>query len=408
MKNRLWKTLAATAVTGALGCTTEEAATTTTPAVVEQVPCTGTPGSICTWAGNGEAGFNGDGLAPQSSMLYWPIDLTFTSKGRTFVLDWNNHAVREVQEDGSFLTVIGDGFVGDGPPDRSDLTPAGADGYMVTLNHPTQFIELPSGRLLLSAWHNHKMREYDPETGKVYVSVGGPPGFYGDGGPAKAARLNQPVSISLRKDGGYYILDQRNQNVRLVDAAGNISSVAGKREIPAGAPLPAGGYDGEGGKPLEARFNQPTGSNPPPGGSVVVDPNDDEIFYVADQLNQRIRKVDLKAQTVTTVAGTGEAGFSGDGGLGTAAQIHTPREISFGPDGRLYIADQMNHRIRALDLTTGIIETVAGTGEAGYSGDGGDATSAQLNRPNGFAFNDGYLYIADTDNHRIRRVTLAN
>lgn len=403
MRNTFWRSAAVALSAGALSCASDGADTATDT----QPACTDVAGSICTWAGTGEAGFNGDGLALRSSMLYWPVDITFTTSGHTYLLDWNNHAVREVMPDGTLLTAIGDGFIGDGPADKSDLTPEGADGDTVSLNHPTELVELADGRLLLAAWHNHKMRLFNPETGKVNVTVGGPPGYYGDGGPAKACRLNQPVSISLRKDGGYYILDQRNQAVRLVDKDGMISTVAGKREIPAGKELPAGGYDGEGHAPLEARFNQPSGSNPSPGGSVVVDPNDDDIFYVADQLNHRIRKVDLKAQTVNTIVGTGEAGFSGDGGPGVNAQINMPREIAFGPDGRLYIADQYNHRVRALDMSTGIIETVAGNGEAGFSGDGGDAKSAQLNRPNGFAFHDGYLYIADTENHRVRRVTLA-
>ncbi len=310
--------------------------------------------------------------------------------------------------DGTFLTVIGDGFVGDGPADRSDLIAPGADGDTVTLNHPTQLVELHDGSMLLASWHNHKMRRYDPTTGKVLVTCGGDPGYHGDGGPATKARLNQPISIALRSDGGLFIMDQRNQVIRLIDADGFITTVAGKRVVVPGSPLPEGGYDGEGGAPLEARFNQPTGSNPPPGGGIALSPGDDEVIYLADQLNQRIRKVDLRAQVVSTIAGTGVPGFSGDGGPAVSAQIHTPREIGFGPDGRLYVADQGNHRIRAVDLSSGLIETVAGNGTAAFAGDGGPAALASLNLPSGFTFHGSHLYIADTENHRVRRVTLAS
>ena len=410
----------------AVGCAADEATETATPdtfvetdtdgsdsadsgadTYVDPNPdlCTETVGSICTWAGNGEAGFNGDGLPLLQTMMYWPIDLTFTSKGRVFVLDWNNHRVRELQEDKTLLTVIGTDFVGDGPEDGAgDKVEPGVAGDTVTLNHPTQFVELPDGKLLLSAWHNHKMRRYDPETGLVYITVGGPPGYYGDGGPAIKARMNQPISIAVREDGGFYILDQRNQDIRLVDKDGVISSVAGKRDVPPGAPLPKGGFNGDN-TPMETTFNQPSGSNPPPGGSIALD--DDGVLYIADQLNHRIRKIDFTANTVVTIAGKGTAGFSGDGGPAKDAEINAPRKIAIGPDGRLYVADQNSHAIRAIDLAKGTIETVAGTGEKGFSGDGGAATDAQLNRPNGFAFNEHYLYIADTDNHRVRRVTLA-
>jgi sugar lactone lactonase YvrE len=116
--------------------------------------------------------------------------------------------------------------------------------------------------------------------------------------------------------------------------------------------------------------------------------------------------VDLENDIIETVAGTGEAGYGGDGGPGTAAKLNNPRKLAFGPDGRLYIADEHNHRVRALDLETGTIETVAGTGEPAFAGDGGPATAAALNRPSGLAFHDGHLYIADTENHRIRRIKL--
>src|SRR5689334_5338501 len=114
------------------------------------------PGVICTWAGTGKLGFNGDGKALTESNMYWPVDLTISDQG-TYVLDWNNHRVREVTKDGTFETVIGTDFVGDGPDDHSDLMPPGAPGTDVTLNHPTQMVPMQDGSLTLVSWHNHKL-----------------------------------------------------------------------------------------------------------------------------------------------------------------------------------------------------------------------------------------------------------
>lgn len=350
------------------------------------------PTRLCTWAGTGEPGFNGDGLAIDESTMYWPIDLTFTKSGDAYVLDWNNHAVRHVREDGTFETVIGTGFVGDGPDDQSDLTAPGADGTTVNLNHPTQLVELPSGKLMLVSWHNHKLREYDPDTGKVVVTCGGPPGFGGDGQAARNAKLNQPTQATLAGDGTMYIVDMRNQVIRRIGTDGIISTVAGTQEVQ--------GYEGDGGPPTEATFNFPTGSNPPPGGSVVVD--DEGRLYVADTLNHVIRRIDFDADVIETFAGTGEAGYGGDGGAATDAQLNNPRDIEIHA-GKLYVADELNNRVRAIDIDSGVIETVAGNGEAGYDGEGELPTETALYRPGGLAFDgDGNLYIADSYNHRIR------
>jgi sugar lactone lactonase YvrE len=148
---------------------------------------------------------------------------------------------------------------------------------------------------------------------------------------------------------------------------------------------------------------QQANENPEPGGSITVD--DAGRVYVADTYNNRIRRIDFTAGTVTTIAGIGVAGFSGDGGPATAAALNQPRDLELGPDGRLYIADTDNHRIRAVDLQTGLIATVAGNGQSGFSGDGGLATAATFARPFGVAFDrQGQMYVADTFNNRIRKV----
>ena len=361
-----------------------------------QTLCTDAPGSICTYAGTGEAGFNGDDQPLLASTLYWPVDLTFTPSGQTYLLDWNNHRVRRVTPEGTLVTVIGTDFVGDGPYDESDQVPPGAPGTEVHLNHPTHILPLADGTLLLTAWHNHKLRLYYPQTGLVQVICGAGPGFAGDGGPARDALLSQPPQTVLGPDGGLYILDQRNQRVRQIDPDGIITTVVGTG---------VAGFAGDGGSPLDAQLQFPAGANPPPAGALAFDSQG--RLYIADALNHRIRRVDFNLDRIETVAGTGAADSNGDSGPARSAALNNPRDLAFGPDGRLYIADEFNHRIRALDLVTGIIETVVGSGEEGFSGDGGPARSAALNRPAGLDFDpQGRLYIADTYNHRIRRVVL--
>lgn len=353
-------------------------------------PCEPGGDRICTWAGTGDPGFDGDGNPLLESRFYWPVDVSFTSTG-TYIMDWNNHRVRHVEDDGTLQTVIGTDFIGDGPDDLSDLEAPGADGLTVHLNHPTQIHELPDGKLLLVAWHNHKLRTYDPETGKVLVMCGRGAGYAGDGSSdLDEARLNQPSAAVIDELGGIYILDQRNQRIRYIDPDGVIDTVAGSGE-PGFADGPL----------LEAQFSFPTGSNPPPNGGIALD--DQGRLYVADSLNHRIRRVDFEQGVVETFAGTGEPGFSGDGGAATEAQINNPRDLTMGPDGRLYFSDEKNHRVRAIDVDTGVIETIAGTGEPGYEGDEGSPKQAKLYEPSGLAFGpDGNLYISDTGNHVIR------
>jgi DNA-binding beta-propeller fold protein YncE len=358
--------------------------------------CRPGPGEICTWAGTGAPGFNGDGLVPEETRFYWPVDVQFTNIG-TYVLDWNNHRVRRLTDAGTFATVVGTDFVGDGPDDLSDLTAEGAPGDEVHMNHPTQVQAMPDGKLLIVSWHNHKLRTWDPTTGKVHVLCGREAGFGGDGESSfDDILLNQPSSAVVTPEGDIVLLDQRNQRIRRIQPDGFTETLAGTGEP---------GFSGDGGAPLEARFNFPTGGNPPPAGGLAMD--DQGRIYVPDTLNHRIRRIDLAANLIETVAGTGEAGFNGDGPA-TEAQINNPRDMTFGPDGRLYFADEMNHRVRALDVQTLFLETVAGTGQAGLDGDGGKAAEALFAGPAGVSFDqEGALYVTDTLNHRIRKVGMS-
>jgi sugar lactone lactonase YvrE len=360
------------------------------------IDCVDAPGAVCVWAGKtGELGFDGDGKHRRDSMLYWPKDLEFAADGTAYVLDWNNHAVRQVRRDGTFQTVVGNGFVGDGPVDQSDLTLPGAPGTEVALNHPTDIGFLPDGTILLMSWHNHKLRALDPASGLVWVMCGRGAGYRGDGGPAVNALFNQPDSLVVAPDGAIYIADQRNFRIRKISAgtAPVVSTVVGSGTA---------GFSGDGGPPLAAQLRFEAGGNPEPSGAVTLDA--DGRLYIADSLNHRIRRVDFTADRIETVAGTGEAGAAGDGGPAVAAQLNNPRDIEIGPDGALYIADTENHRIRVVDLAAGTIQTYTGSGVAG-SAVGSSRQELELSRPFGIAFDpEGMLYVADTFNSRILRV----
>jgi sugar lactone lactonase YvrE len=354
----------------------------------------GGPGSVCTWAGNGVPAFNGDGRALTDSSFYWPMDLEFSADGRAYVLDWNNHRVRRV-EDGVLRTVIGTDLPGDGPPDQSDMKPEGALGTDVELNHPTDIQFMPDGSMLLAAWHNHKIRRYDPVSGRVWVVCGSAPGYNAMHDVATRALLNQPKSIAIDSKQNVFVADSRNQRIRVINTDGIIDSVAGTGKK---------GYAGDDATPLMADFYmQEINENPEPGGSITVDAQG--RIYLADTYNHRIRRIDLAANVVTTIAGNGTKGFGGDGGPATQAMLNAPRDLELGPDGRLYVADTDNQRIRAIDLNSGLITTVAGNGTAGFSGDGGQATAASFSRPFGVAFDrEGNMFVADTFNNRIRKV----
>ncbi len=363
--------------------------------------------TISTWAGTGTAEWDGDGKHVSESWFYWLTDIEFTPTHGAYILDYNNHRIRKVLAGDTLMTVIGTNIIGDGPADESDLILPGAPGTECRLNHPTRLTELKygphAGKLLLTAWHNHKLRLYDPATELVYVIVGRGAGYGGDGQDAtEFGRLNQPQQALEGKDGSIYILDQRNQVFRKIDPNNIITTIAGIY-VPGNE---TGGFNGDGLEPLATLFNFDTGANPQPSGGFILD--DDDNIYVTDAMNHIIRKIDWTANTVTIVAGTpGVAGFGGDGGPATAARLNQPIDLEWGPDGRLYVADELNHAVRAINLDNGIIRTVAGNGAAGFGGDGGSARDARLAWPRGIAFDtDGNLYISDTENHRIRKVLM--
>lgn len=358
--------------------------------------CEKKSGVVCVYAGTGELGFNGDGLDRLETWLYWPLDLEFGPDGTPWVLDWNNHKVRRINADQTFETMVGN-FVGDGDDKQGDLTQPGVPGTEVELNHPTDIQFGPDGLLYFAAWHNLKIRVLDPASGLVYVMFGRGAGYAGDGNPIDAAtRVNLPKSIVFDAAGNLYLSDQRNFRIRRVDVDDQvITTVVG---------IGTAGYSGDDGDPLAAQINFQAGANPEPSGALAFDA--DGRLYVADSLNHCIRLVDFEANTIETIVGTGTAGYSGDGGPATDAELNNPRDIEIGPDGNLYLSDTENNVIRMVDLTANTIDTVVGSGKSGKGSVGGPPLEVELFRPFGIAFDgDGVLYIADTFNSRILKVT---
>ena len=214
-----------------------------------------------------------------------------------------------------------------------------------------------------------------------------PGGYSGDGGQATAAELSIPEAVVFDAAGNLYIADWNNHVIRKVNTAGIITTVAG---------TVTHGFSGDGGPATAAQLNGPS--------AVAFDAHNN--LYIADYYNNRVRMVNT-AGIITTLVGTGAQGFSGDGGQATTAQIYWPSGIDFDAAGNLFVLDYYNIRVRKVN-TAGIISTVAGNGTSGYNGDGIQATTAKLNNPAGIMVDAvGNLFIADELNYRVRMVNTA-
>ena len=235
---------------------------------------------------------------------------------------------------------------------------------------------------------NSRIRRVDLTTGVITTVAGGGAGDLGDGGPATEATFSShPMRVTGDRAGNLFVTDAHHARIRKIDTAANtITTVAG---------CGIEGYSGDGGSAVHAQLASPHGS--------AIDRHGN--IYIADLKNDRIRRVDASTGIITTVAGNGEHGYSGDGGPATEAMLASPIAVTASPKGDLYIADHRNSRIRKVDAATSIITTVAGTGELGFHGDGDPATQAAISLPRDVALDaDGSLYIADGANNRIRKV----
>jgi DNA-binding beta-propeller fold protein YncE len=340
------------------------------------------PTQIMTVAGTGEGGYAGDGGPARSACFNEPKAVALDSAGHLYIADAENHVIRKVDgATGVISTVAGQGE-GDGGGESS-RPPFSAHSLSVsdaeedplaspdpgTTDRYTQLRDL-SGTVRFVVGSSRKSRR-----------------FAGDGGPATQALLHFPSSVAVDERGNLYIADTMNHRVRVVDAAtGVITTLAGTGRA---------GFSGDGGPAVAASLNEPT--------CVVVDDRRRALF-VADQSNHRVRRIDLETGLMSTMAGTGESGFDGDQVPAAQAALGGPSGLAVGPDGELYIADTFNSRIRRVDPVTGVIGTVAGDGGTYRYEAGQDGASANLSRPYGIAVDaDGNLLITDSDSHLIRR-----
>ncbi|MBX9659575.1 MAG: hypothetical protein K2X00_13480 [Nitrospiraceae bacterium] len=245
-----------------------------------------------------------------------------------------------------------------------------------------------AGNIVIADSFNNRVRRVDAASGKIETVAGtGQQGFSGDGDLATEAQLNSPSGVAIDDKGNIIIADSFNNRIRIVDArTGIISTVAGTGEQ---------GCSGDDGLAVRAQLSGPTG----------LALSADGALFIADSGNHRIRKLDRAQQIIVTVAGSGIAGEAGDGGLAVQAELNDPSGVAVDRNGHLLIADTMNNRVRRVDAASGIMSTVAGTGEEGFDGDGDSATLARLMQPSGIAVDaEGAVYLSDTFNNRIRRI----
>lgn len=334
----------------------------------------------------GEAGHVGDGGPATEALLYWPIDMAVMPSGELVVMDWNNHCVRRIDTAGNIHSFIGSGRLGDdrtGPMDAIDF------------NHPTDFKIGPDGKYYVAAFHNWAIRQIDPATGQASTPYGTSHGYSGDGGPASAAQFDLPGSIVFDGDGNLYVTDQGNMRIRRIDTNGIVTTIAGSTR----------GY--EDGPGVEALFNFEGGTTTGTGtrSGCIELTADGEALLVADTGNHRIRRIDLGTGMVTTIAGNGTDGYTGDGGPALSASLNAPSDITCAANGDIYFSDRYNSVIRKID-PSGTITTVVGTGEQGVSPNGTPALEAKLYHPLGLTFDNATntLYIADMYNHQTLKV----
>ncbi len=334
-------------------------------------------GIITTIAGTGTGAFGGDGGAATAAQLNQPNGVGFDGAGNLYISDRANYRIRRVDADtGVITTFAGDGTLGSGGD--------GGDAVDAQFNFPRALAFDAQGALYVADLHGHRIRRIDSSGTITTIAGTGTAGFSGDNGPATGAQLDNPNGVAIDSAGSIFIADANNYRVRKI-SAGTITTVAGTGDF---ASL------GDGGLATSTRLSNAYG--------LTVSATGD--LFVTDSAGYRVWKRSADG-SLTVVAGNGTAGSAGDGGLATDAQVYFPRGTALDAAGNLYIADRFNHRVRRVAAGTGIITTVAGTGDPGFAGDDGPAVDAQLQYPEEVELDAaGNLYIADSFNKRIRRV----
>jgi sugar lactone lactonase YvrE len=333
---------------------------------------------ISTVAGGGPAG----GTA-QTAFIAYPSSVVKDSAGNTYISSNYGHYVYKLSTAGALTVFAGKGYAGF----------SGDNGLAINaaLNLPAGLAIDKAGNLYIADSGNNRIRPVAAATGKITTVAGSGPAnrffqgsYSGDGGPAIQARLNAPLTAAVDGQGNLFISDEANFRIRRVDSKTKvITTVAGTGK---------GGYGGDGGPATSAEIFYAI--------TVTVDKSDD--LYIADSGNNRIRRVDGKTQVITTVAGDGTGGFKGDGGPATQAELSFPNAVTEDYAGNLYVIDTGNNRVRKVNLK-GIIKTYVGTGIAGFSGDGGPGTKAEISDSSGgYVDASDNLLIADSGNQRVR------
>jgi len=335
-------------------------------------------GIITTVAGNGTNGYSGDGGPATNAELYYPFGVAVDSAGNLLIADTQNSCIRKVGTNGIITTVAGNGTNG--------YSGDGGAATNAELNYPRAVQFDNFGNIFFADENNQRIRKIGTNGIITTVAGNGTNGYSGDGGVATNASLNLPRGCTLDGYGNLFIGDTGNNRVRKVGTNGIISTVAGNG---------IAAYLGDGGAATNASLNFPYFMTFDPYGNLLI----------ADAHNNCIRKVGTNG-IITTVAGNGTNGYAGDGGAATNAELNTPYGLTVDAFDNLYIGDYTNQVIRKL-ATNGIITTVAGNGTNGYSGDGGAATNAELDFPTGVAADaTGNLFIGDEFNQRVRKVVI--
>lgn len=341
--------------------------------------------TITTVAGTGLEGSSGDGDLATVAQLGRPWGVVVDAAGNILIADRGNHGVRRVDFLTGIITTVA-GMRGQGTSGDGGLATA------AQLSLPSNVAVDSLGNLFIADQGSNRIRQVNALTGIITTVAGtgspgcsGPTCFSGDGSAATAAQLWRPWGVAW--GGDLYIADSENHRVRRVNAqTGIITTVAGTGNQ---------GYSGDGSAATGAQLFTPL--------AIAVDAEGN--LFIADLQNHRIRRVDFQTGIITTVAGNGVGGFSGDGGPATASALWNPSGVAIDGAGNLLVVDQRNNRIRSVNAQTGIITTVAGTGTAGFNGNNLLATAAQLWNPSGIAVDAaGNLLIVDNFNNRIRRV----
>lgn len=341
------------------------------------------PGTISSFAGTGIAGSTGDGSAASAATVNAPAGVALDAAGNVYIADTASNKVRVVNSaTGTISTFAGTGTAGSSGD--------GGAASAAELNAPNGIALDSAGDLFIADTANNRIREVSAATGTISTFAGsGMAGATGDGGAAVAAALNAPYGVASDQKGDLYIADSGNNEIREVNAfTGIIKTIAGTGAV---------GDTGNNVPASTATLAHPQG--------VALDASGN--LYIADTGNNQVREI--SNGTIVTIAGTGSAGATGDGGPAVAATLNAPTAIYVDPAGDVYIADTGNNRIREITAQTGIISTVSGDGTSGSSGNGGPATSAELAAPSSIVGDPfGNLYIADTANNRIADVDVVD